>query len=273
MKLENPKNFTKKQKTKWLILFAILLSYLSYNTFSKGLVLSGKPPINFYKDGKLMWLIDTTSREYSLDTIEVIKKGYRYKYNGEIYYYSNKVEDSYENYLIELKSNPSYKYDNWRFPTPDELMRLDYSAGFFHKILVYPFKNTDKERSINISIFYDIATSYNVDFDKWSNTKFAAWSNTTSDILDSRGKLEHILVNFRNHRFPIFPFQLSISSTGHGSSRDTGAEMVSTSTDTLVHIRMVREREPWRLVVESIPIMFIWIFVFVMIFRIRRGED
>ena len=54
------------------------------------------PPINFYKDGKLMWLIDTTSKKYSIETIEVRRKGYYY--NGEMYYHN--IKSSYENYLV-----------------------------------------------------------------------------------------------------------------------------------------------------------------------------
>ena len=63
-----------------------------------------KPKIDFYKNGKLMWLIDTTkeNHDYSLVSIK--------KYESYGSKYSSTLKRSYENYLNQVNTNKDYKY-------------------------------------------------------------------------------------------------------------------------------------------------------------------
>jgi len=104
-----------------------------------------KPKINFNKDGKLMWLIDTTdiNRDYSLDTISEIKLT-----DPDLIHYS------YESYLNHVNTHKEYKYTNWRLPTKEELLTLELKDTFFARLFVSS-EQKKKQICINTEIFYD----------------------------------------------------------------------------------------------------------------------
>ena len=107
-----------------------------------------KPKINFYKDGKLMWLIDATEdNEYSMKT----KK----EYKAEGY----TTEESYENYLTYVNTHKEYKYTNWRLPTKEELLTLELKDTFFGRL----FASSEQKKTqicIDTKIFYDHETRH-----------------------------------------------------------------------------------------------------------------
>jgi len=136
-----------------------------------------KPKINFHKDGKLMWLIDTTEiNRYSMKTEKEYEvKGYT-------------TEKSYENYLAYVNSHKEYKYDNWRVPTLKELLRLEQKDTFFARL----FASKEQKKSqicIDTEIFYDHKIRHVDEY----------W--TSDSCTTNRGKEGYISVSFNSLRF------------------------------------------------------------------------
>ena len=104
-----------------------------------------KTEIDFYKKGKLMWLIDTTERnkDYSLYPLS--------HYKGIA---ADLAGYSYENYLNHVNSKEEYKYDNWRLPTKEELLTLELKDSFVLRHFVSKEKR-ENEICIDTEIFYD----------------------------------------------------------------------------------------------------------------------
>ena len=138
-----------------------------------------KPKINFHKDGKLMWLIDTTenNKRHSMRTIESMQKT-----DPDLVY------KSYENYLNHVNSHKEYKYNNWRIPTLKELLRLEQKDTFFARL----FASKEQKKSqicIDTEIFYDHKIRHVLRY----------W---TSDTCTSRDVKEgYISVSFSGLRF------------------------------------------------------------------------
>ena len=105
----------------------------------------GKSMINFHKEGKLMWLIDTTERncEYPLKTINEIKLT-----APDLIHYS------YENYLNYVNTHKEYKYNNWRLPSKEELLTLELKDTFFARLFASS-KQKKSQICIDTNIFYD----------------------------------------------------------------------------------------------------------------------
>ena len=146
---------------------------------SQGKGESMKPKINFYKDGKLMWLIDATerNRDYSHKTISEIKLTS-----------PNVIHYSYENYLTYVNSHKEYKYDNWRVPTLKELLRLEQKDTFFARL----FASKEQKRSqicIDTEIFYDHKIRH---INRY-------WTSDT--CVNSNGKDGYVSVGFNALRF------------------------------------------------------------------------
>jgi len=146
---------------------------------SQGKGESMKPKINFYKDGKLMWLIDTTekNRDYSYKTISEIKLTS-----------PNVIHYSYENYLTYVNTHKEYKYDNWRVPTLKELLRLEQKDTFFARLFASK-EQKESQICIDTEIFYDHKIRHIDEY--WTND-----SCTTN-----RGKEGYISVSFNSLRF------------------------------------------------------------------------
>ena len=126
--------------TLFIGLLAIIARYESGS-----LLLSGKPDINFYENGDLMWLIDKTmaTKNYSRRTIEDYQK------NDPEFVYK-----SYENYFNHINSHKEYRYHDWRIPTKEELLSLEYKGGWFRRIFISREK-VKNDLLINTDIFYD----------------------------------------------------------------------------------------------------------------------
>ena len=139
---------------------------------------SMKAKINFHKDGKLMWLIDTTDRNkrYSMKT--------KYEYEVEGY----TTEESYENYLNYVNTHKKYKYNNWRLPTKEELFTLELKDTFFVRL----FASSEQKKTqvcIDTEIFYDHKLRHAGDY----------W---TSEVCTTgRGKDGYISIDFNALRF------------------------------------------------------------------------
>jgi len=148
--------------------------------------------INFHKDGKLMWLIDTTekNRDYSHKTISEIKLTS-----------PNVIHYSYENYLTYVNSHKEYKYSNWRLPTLKELLRLEQKDTFFARL----FASKEQKKSqicIDTEIFYDHKIRHVDEY----------W---TTDACTSRDVKEgYISVSFNSLRFDQKSYAKATSSWG-----------------------------------------------------------
>ena len=145
------------------------------------LILEGgsmKPKINFYKDGELLWLIDTTEKNmpYSMKTKEeYVREGYS-------------SEGSYENYLNYVNTKKEYKYTNWRLPTKKELLRLELKDTFFRRLFSSNVqKNT--QICIDVKLFYDHVIRHINEY----------W--TSDSCITGRGKDGYISVDFKALRF------------------------------------------------------------------------
>ena len=146
---------------------------------SQGKGESMKPKINFYKDGKLMWLIDTTekNRDYSYKTISEIKLTS-----------PNVIHYSYENYLTYVNTHKEYKYDNWRVPTLKELLRLEQKDTFFARLFASK-EQKESQICIDTEIFYDHKIRHVDEY----------W--TSDSCTTNRGKEGYISVSFNSLRF------------------------------------------------------------------------
>ena len=166
-----------------------------------------KPEIDFYKKGKLMWLIDTTEKndKYTLRPLS---------------YYMEAAPDlaykSYENYLNHVNSKEEYKYDNWRLPTKEELLTLELKDSFFR----YFVSNEKRENEICIDkeIFYD-----------HDETVGWYWTSTASEKKPEK----FVIISFNGLRFKPSRGPRGIPAWGTAFSRDkTGKNSLRLVRDT-----------------------------------------
>jgi len=180
--------------------FIVCLS-LCLTVLSGELVLEGKPNINFYKDGKLMWLIDV-QRANSMYNKEALEK---YIINNSIMEEEN---FSYENYLLYVNSHIEYKYTNWRLPSIEELESIGLHDTFYSNLRVKhirldanqgPYNNVEEHKLINMrsideDVFYD-----------FKHTQVPCyWSSTASTVKD----------NYLAGCFDRYRYKVELSSKG-----------------------------------------------------------
>jgi hypothetical protein len=166
--------------------------------------LANKPDINFYIQGKLMWLIDKTKNGNG---------SYKFQTLNELYSKEMDEKWSYEYYLNLVNNDPRYKYNNWRVPTKEELLTLELQDGFFAKM----FAKDKEQSSIDRNIFYDDhGQTY------WTCTK-------------REDKDYYYTVNFGTYRFS--KKSLMGSRDGHGS----GAMISSSPRNGSNFLRLVRD--------------------------------
>lgn len=157
---------------KKILLFVVLILTLGQGD-------NMKPKINFYKDGKLMWLIDASSinLEYSHKTINEIKLT-----SPDLIHYS------YENYLNHVNTHKEYKYVNWRLPTKEELLTLELKDTFFARL----FASSEQKKTqicIDTEIFYDHKVRHVDEY----------W--TSDACTTGRGKDGYLSIDFKALRF------------------------------------------------------------------------
>ena len=113
-----------------------------------------KPKINFYKNGKLMWLIDMTELNHKYSA-KLIQEYYKDGYDGD---------DSYENYLNYVNTHKEYKYNDWRLPTKEEVLTLQLRNNFFLKLFASRERQLH-EKAYDEEVFYDMKLG-----DYWTST-------------------------------------------------------------------------------------------------------
>ena len=196
-------------------------------------MLKGKPEINFYTKGKLMWLIDDTSMNRKYDMLTL--KEYIDIYNAT----PEESYRSYENYLTHANTNKEYKYNDWRLPTIKELKTLEYKGYWIFKYFTSS-NHRNNDISINKDIFYDIRD--NSDAHYWASDK----GKITKD-----GKKTFGAVGFAHKRFKEYHLSGGASDgrggagvVGFPSLKSRGGEGTSSGKSIYTrdkHIRLVRD--------------------------------
>ena len=192
---------------KLLIIFTITLTHLQGD-----MMLKGKPEINFYTKGKLMWLIDTTSmnKEYVMMSLNEMKIS-----DPDL------LERSFETYLNHANTNKKYKYNDWRLPTIEELKTLEYKGGWIRRLFTSS-KHVKNDISINKDIFYDIYNDSEADY--WA-------SDITPEI---NGKKTFGNVYFADKRFK--EYYLDDGYNGRGGAAGGSIPSIKSKYDTGMYI-------------------------------------
>jgi len=184
-----------------LISLVILSMLIYFNTSRGSLEIKGKPPINFYKDGELMWLIDTTNQDYfNLHTLAEYKANRWWEHVEHSYEtYLNKVNNINQNRVVpnhvnninRANTTNPYKYDNWRLPTKDELMRLEDKTGILGRFFTLKStKNIIRTGAIDENIFYDLKKGY------------VFYLTSTIGGVDENGDPLGYFITFSFHKYP-----------------------------------------------------------------------
>ena len=152
----------------YIVGIMILIFLIIVLIHNKGtLLLEGKPSINFYKKGDLMWLINT-----------------------------KKVDYVDERYLSYVNTHKEYRYNNWRLATKEEVFGLEQSGGWFRKLFSSK-EEIENDILIDTNIFYDVKIRGIVAF----STRTPCFKNQVYDYHISRHN-GHIRVGFNRKRFP-----------------------------------------------------------------------
>jgi len=169
-------------------LIVSLLFYINHGT----LVEAKGTPINFYKKGNLMWLIDTTdTKAYCMETRqELLAKDPDF------------VDTSYETLLQKVNSDSKYRYNDWRLPTLEELLTLNRCSWRDFRIFASERELQD-DTCMDENIFYDGAKS-NV------------FTSTEAGV-DEDGKQLYYAVYFGKHRYRRYGAFEFVNPKGSGS--------------------------------------------------------
>jgi hypothetical protein len=204
---------------KWIRVVTVLFIIVFYFYNRGQLEHNRQVAINFYTKGNLMYLIDTREdARYDMYTRKEKKK-----HNPQL------IDDSYENYINYVNAHKVYKYNDWRLPTTDELLRLELHDNW----LLRPFLSSSRvknELNIDTNIFYDHILR---DINQY-------WTQT--ECIDDKGYKGYMIVYFKN-RF----YQFS-HGYGKGHVRGGGGGVTLTACNRRynnAHIRLVRDSNFW----------------------------